>query len=166
MARCPWSVTRPADAESGWLRVSTPYAGDGKGHLFTPEVGSQLLVGYEQGLAELPVGLGNLFHAQNKQGASYTTAQNQLKGLQTAGGNKLVLNDTKDKQTILLSNSNKKTTAITVSFENDGKVHIQSAGPVAVNGSTITLDAKEDVLINAGRDIRADFTAVYTFLPY
>ena len=139
--RFQWAVAHALDAESGWLRVSTPYAGDGKGQLFTPEVGSQVLIGYEQSSPDFPVALGNLFHARNKQGAHYTTAGNHIKGLQTAGGNKMVLNDTKDKQTILLSNANKKTTAVTLSFENDGKVHIQSAGPVVVNGSTITLEA-------------------------
>ena len=110
--RYHWPVAQPADAESAWLRVSTPYAGDGKGHLFTPEVGSQLLVGYEQGLAELPVGLGNLFHAQNPQQASYTNPQNNLKGLQTAGGNKFVMSEVAGAQTILISNSNKKGTSI------------------------------------------------------
>lgn len=139
--RFQWAVKQPVDAESGWLRVSTPYSGDGKGQLFTPEKGSQVLVGYEQGLAAFPVVLGNLFHPHNPQQARYTTDQNHLKGLQTAGGNKVVMNDSKGAQTILLSNSNKKSTAITVSFENDGKVHIQSAGPVVVNGSTISLEA-------------------------
>ena len=139
--RYQWPVAKPADAESGWLRVTAPYSGDGKGHMFTPEAGSQVLVSYEHGRPEFPVVVGNLFHPQNKQGAKYTTEGNHLKGLQTAGGNKFVMNDTKGAQTILLSNANKKTTAITVSFENDGKVHIMSAGPVAVNGSTITLEA-------------------------
>jgi type VI secretion system secreted protein VgrG len=67
--------------------VSTPYSGNGKGQLFTPEVGSQVLVGYEQSQAEFPLVLGNLFHPQNPQQATYTTPQNHLKGLQTAGGN-------------------------------------------------------------------------------
>jgi uncharacterized protein involved in type VI secretion and phage assembly len=43
--------------------------GDGKGHLFTPEVGSQMLVNYEHGLPDMPVVVGNVFHSQNKQGA-------------------------------------------------------------------------------------------------
>jgi type VI secretion system secreted protein VgrG len=34
---------------SSWLRVSTPCAGYGKGQFFTPEVGSQVLVGYGTG---------------------------------------------------------------------------------------------------------------------
>ncbi|HEX8503846.1 MAG TPA: type VI secretion system Vgr family protein, partial [Hymenobacter sp.] len=91
--RYHWPVAKPADAESGWLRASTPYSGDGKGQMFTPEVGSQVLVGYEHGLAEFPVALGNLFHPQNKQNKSYSPPNNNLKGLQTAGGNKFVMNN-------------------------------------------------------------------------
>jgi Rhs element Vgr protein len=139
--RYHWDVRDPLDAESGWLRVSTPYSGDGKGQLFTPEVHSQVLVGYEHGLAEFPVVLGNLFHARNKQGAKYSAAGNHLKGLQTAGGNKVVMSDKKGEQTILLSNSNNKGTGVKVSFAGDGSVHIHSNGPVTVNGRVITLDA-------------------------
>ncbi|WP_223648594.1 type VI secretion system Vgr family protein [Hymenobacter psoromatis] len=153
--RYHWAVAQPQDAESGWLRVSTPYAGDGKGHLFTPEVGSQLLVGYEQGLAELPVGLGNLFHAQNPQGASYSFPQNNLKGLQTAGGNKFVMSEVAGAQTILLSNSNNKDTAILVDFKGDGSITIKSNGPIKlVSGDTITLEAVKNIELRAGEDIR------------
>ncbi len=141
--RFGWAVEQPAEAESSWLRVSTPYSGDGKGQLFTPEKGSQVLVGYEHGQADLPVVLGNLFHAQNPQKAKYSTEANHLKGLQTAGGNKVVMSDKKGEQTILLSNSNNKGTAVSVSFKGDGSVHIHSKGPVTVNGSVITLDAGE-----------------------
>ncbi|MGI4887028.1 MAG: type VI secretion system Vgr family protein [Janthinobacterium lividum] len=139
--RYPWAVAQPADAESGWVRVSTPYSGDGKGQLFTPEVGSQVLVGYEHGLAEFPVVLGNLFHANNPQGAKYTTDVNHLKGLQTAGGNKFVMSDAKGAQTILISNSNNKGTAVEVGFKGDGSITIKSNGPVTVLSPTITLEA-------------------------
>ena len=136
-------MAKPSDAESGWLRVNTPYSGDGKGHLFTPEKGSQVLVGYEHGRPDAPLVLGNMFHPQNPQQAKYTTADNHLKGLQTAGGNKVVMSDKKGEQTILLSNSNNKGTAVSVSFKGDGSVHIQNNGPVTVNGSVITLNAGE-----------------------
>lgn len=139
--RYQWPVARPADAETDWVRVSTPYSGDGKGQLFTPELGSQVLVGYEQNRAETPVVLGNLVHGNNKQQAKYSTEANHLKGIQTAGGNKVVMSDRKGEQTILLSNSNNKGTAVSVSFKGDGSVHIHSHGPVTVNGSVITLGA-------------------------
>ncbi|RZL12639.1 MAG: hypothetical protein EOO62_10500, partial [Hymenobacter sp.] len=108
--RYQWPVATPQEAETDWIRLLTPYSGDGKGQLFKPEVGSQVLVGYQGGLAEQPFVLGNLFHAQNKQGASYSPSQNNLKGIQTAGGNKFVMMDTPRQQTILISNSNNKGT--------------------------------------------------------
>ena len=142
-----WSVEKPVDAETGWMRVSTPYSGHGKGQLFTPEVGSQVLVGYEQSQAEFPVVLGNLFHPQNPQQAKYTTADNHLKGLQTAGGNKMVMSDKKGEQTILLSNANNKGTAVEVGFKGDGSITIKSNGPVKVLSPDITLEAGEKGII-------------------
>jgi uncharacterized protein involved in type VI secretion and phage assembly len=152
--RYHWDVAKPADAETGWLRVSTPYSGDGKGQLFTPERGSQVLVGYEHGLAEWPVVLGNVFHPHNAQGANYSTPSNHLKGLQTAGGNKLVMSDVQGAQTILLSNSNKKGTSILVSFEGDGSVSITTNGPINLtSGDSISIAAKKNITLRAGEDI-------------
>jgi uncharacterized protein involved in type VI secretion and phage assembly len=136
-----WPVEKPADAETPWLRVLTPYAGDGKGQLFTPEVGSQVLMHYEHHRAEQGMVMGNMFHAQNKQGAKYTTPQNHLKGMQTAGGNKFVMMDTKGDQKIMISNSNNKGTAVEVGFKGDGSITIKSNGPVTVLSPTITLEA-------------------------
>jgi type VI secretion system secreted protein VgrG len=149
-----WPVEKPADAETGWVRVSTPYSGDGKGQLFTPEVGSQVLVGYEHGGADFPVVLGNLFHPQNPQSAKYTTPQNHLKGLQTAGGNKFVMADTAGAQTILISNSNKKGTSILVSFKGDGSIDIKTNGPINItSGKDISIEAKKNIRLRAGEDI-------------
>jgi len=152
--RYQWPVAKPADAETGWLRVTAPYSGDGKGHLFTPEVGSQVLVSYEHGRPDFPVVVGNLFHPQNKQGAKYTTPSNHLKGLQTAGGNKFVLNDSSGSQTILISNSNNKETAILVSFKGDGSIDIKTNGPINLKaGKNITLEAGKNISLHAGEDI-------------
>ena len=100
--RYHWPVDTPRQAETDWLRLLTPYSGSGKGQLFKPEVGSQVLIGYQNGLAEQPFVLGNLFHANNKQGAKYSPAQNNLKGIQTAGGNKFVMSEVAGAQTILV----------------------------------------------------------------
>jgi type VI secretion system secreted protein VgrG len=152
--RFRWAVDEPADADSGWLRVTTPYSGDGKGHMFTPEVGSQVLVSYEHGLADLPVVVGNVFHPENKQGKLYSPTDNNLKGLQTAGGNKFVMSEVAGAQTVLLSNSNNKGTAILLDFKGDGSVTIKSNGPISLkSGDTITLEAAKNIEIRAGEDI-------------
>jgi len=118
--------------------------------MFTPEKGSQVLVGYEHGLADFPVVLGNLFHPQNQQKAKYTTDANHLKGLQTAGGNKVVMSDKKGEQTIHLSNSNNKGTAVEVGFKGDGSITIKSNGPISIlAGGDITLTAKKNIVMTA-----------------
>ena len=152
--RFQWPVASPRDAESGWLRVTTPYSGDGKGYMFTPEVGSQVLVSYEHGRPDFPVVVGNLFHPQNKQGTKYSPPSNNLKGLQTAGGNKVVMADTAGAQTILISNSNKKGTAILVSFKGDGSIGIKTNGPINItSGDSISIDAKKNITIMAGENM-------------
>jgi type VI secretion system secreted protein VgrG len=152
--RFQWLVDKPAQAESGWLRVTTPYSGDGKGHMFTPEVGSQVLVNYEHGLAELPVVVGNVFHPQNKQGTKYSPPSNNLKGMQTAGGNKFVMADTQGDQKILISNSNNKGTAVEVGFQGDGSITIKSNGPISLlAGGDITLDSKKNIILTAGNNV-------------
>jgi uncharacterized protein involved in type VI secretion and phage assembly len=152
--RYHWPVEKPTDAETPWLRVLTPYAGDGKGQLFTPEVGSQVLMHYEHHRPEQALVLGNMFHAQNKQSASYTRPQNQLKGIQTSGGNKFVMSDAAGAQTILISNSNNKNTAISLSFKGDGSIDIKSNGPITINsGDSISIEAKKNISIAAGENI-------------
>ena len=146
--RFQWLVDKKEQAESGWLRVTTPYSGDGKGHMFTPEVGSQVLVSYEHGLADMPVVVGNVFHPQNKQGAKYSPPSNYIKGFQTAGGNKFVMVDSGKAQTILISNSNKKGTAIQLGFKGDGSITIKSEGSVQVISPAITLEAGDKGEIN------------------
>ncbi|GGF26718.1 type VI secretion system Vgr family protein [Hymenobacter cavernae] len=149
-----WPTEQPQQAETDWIRVSTPYSGDGKGQLFTPEVGSQVLIGYALNRAETPLVLGNLFHPQNKQSAKYTNPQNSLKGLQTAGGNKFVMTDTAGQQKILISNSNNKGTALEVGFNGDGSISLKTNGPISLTaGGDITLTAQKDITLTAGNNI-------------
>lgn len=148
--RYHWPLARPQDAESGWLRVTTPYSGDGKGQLFTPELGSQVLIGYEHNRPETPLVLGNLFHANNKQKASYTPEDNAVKGIQTASGNKITFHDKKGKEKILISSGQKKDTKLEVSFAKDGAILLKTKG-------SITLDAGEKIsLISKEIELQAD----------
>ncbi|UOQ68848.1 type VI secretion system Vgr family protein [Hymenobacter volaticus] len=152
--RYHWPVDNPQQAETDWVRLLTPYSGSGKGQLFKPEVGSQVLVDYQGGLAEQPFILGNMFHANNKQGAKYSPDQNLMKGIQTAGGNKFVMQDKSGEQKILISNSNNKGTAVEVGFNGDGSISIKTNGPISLTaGGDITLDAKKDITLTAGNNI-------------
>ena len=141
-----WPVKSRKYAETDWLRVLTPYAGAGKGQLFTPEVGSQVLVGYQNGLAEQPYVQGNLFHAKNKANAKYTHNGGEMKGIQTMAGNRVTFHDKKGAEKIVITNGNQKGTALEIGFTGDGTITLKTKG-------SISLAAGQDVRIEAGNDV-------------
>jgi type VI secretion system secreted protein VgrG len=145
-----WPVARPQDAETDWLRVLTPYAGAGKGQLFTPELGSQVLIGYGSGLAEQPYVQGNLFHAKNKAGAKYTHNGGEVKGIQTLAGNRITFHDKKGEEKIVITSGNQKETAIEISFKGKGKIEIKTPGDLSFSaGQNISIEAGKKLILKA-----------------
>ena len=85
----PWQKKK--GLTTPWLRVVTPYAGKGKGMHIIPEVGEEVIIGFDNGNAERPFVFGAMFNG--KASAGKGGAGNFMKGLQTASGNKLHMND-------------------------------------------------------------------------
>ena len=152
--RYPWPVDTPHDAETDWLRVLTPYGGAGKGQFFTPEVGSQVLIGYTHGLAEQPYAQGNLFHGHSEAGAEYRHNGGEVKGILTTGGNKLTFFDQKGEEKILISNSQHQETTLEITFKGDGKIELKTKGDISLAaGKNVSIQAGENVSIQAGKKI-------------
>jgi type VI secretion system secreted protein VgrG len=142
-----------SDAESVWVRVSTLYSGEGKGILFTPEPGAQVIVGYEHNDPSQPVLLGSLYHKSD--GESYTSDDNRMKQIQTRGGNYIYFDDSDNEQLIVLSNENKSKTSISLSFKDNGTLEIKTEGSLSLEGKDISI--KSDTLkIQANQTIEMD----------
>lgn len=149
--RYPWPVANPRDAETGWLRVLTPYSGAGKGQLFTPEVGSQVIIGYESGLAEQPYVQGNLFHGRNAAGAKYSHNGGEVKGIQTMAGNRITFHDKKGEEKIVITSGKQKDTAIEISFKGKGKIEIKTQGDlIFAAGQNVSIQAGKKLSLKAG----------------
>lgn len=43
-----------------WLRIAVPYAGQNKGQQFVPEIGEEVMVGFEMNNAERPYIIGSM----------------------------------------------------------------------------------------------------------
>lgn len=85
------------DYESDWARVVQVGAGPRSGALFLPEVGDEVLVGFEFGDARRPYVLGGLINSNTDYGAlsssvSGSGAVNE-RGFATPAGNKLLFTD-------------------------------------------------------------------------
>jgi type VI secretion system secreted protein VgrG len=129
-----------SDAESVWVRVSTLYSGEGKGILFTPETGAQVIIGYEHNDPSQPVILGSLYPKSG--GESYSTDDNKLKVIQTRGGNHITFDDTENDQRITVSNENNTGTSLSLSFKNDGSIEIKTNGSLSLEGKDVSIKSQ------------------------
>jgi uncharacterized protein involved in type VI secretion and phage assembly len=138
-------------AESDWLRVALPYTGSGAGMLFVPEEGAQVLVGYEAGLAELPLVAGSLYHqdAADPPDDGYTHTDNELKALSTKAGNRILWQDKTGDLALMLGNTKKDTSRMTLSFEGDGSITIETDGRLSLKGREIELEAQTTMTLKA-----------------
>lgn len=139
------------DCESDWLRVALPYTGEGSGMLFVPEEKAQVLVGYEAGLAELPIVVGSLYHPNpgDAPDEGYTYDDNYLKAIRTKGGNQVLLQDKEGEKTIVIGNTKQDKAKITLSFEDDGSVTIETGGKLSFKANEINIDAQTTLKITA-----------------
>jgi len=81
-------------AKSAPARVATLMAGDGRGSFFMPEVGDEVVVGFELGNIDRPVILGALWSDQDKppQQAD-TSATNHVRTIVSRAGHEITFDD-------------------------------------------------------------------------
>lgn len=159
------------DNMTPWLRVMTPDAGSSdkvsknRGFVFVPEVGDQVMVGFEQGNPDAPFVLGSLFHGKISTGGG---SGNNSKSLSTKSGHTVTLNDggginivdktklnhididgdskvtvTGDGTIKLVSKGN----TMTITSQ-DGKIEISSASVVDIKSPTINIGDDKTTTIN------------------
>ncbi|WP_189457415.1 type VI secretion system Vgr family protein, partial [Aquimarina muelleri] len=89
-----WQI---AEMKTSWIRVMTPDAGSSthhaqnRGHVFIPEVGDQVMVGFRYNDPNRPFVLGSLFNGSTGAGGK---DQNNYKSIITRSGHTIEFNDT------------------------------------------------------------------------
>jgi uncharacterized protein involved in type VI secretion and phage assembly len=110
------------DARTAWARMTTPSAGGGRGFMFMPEVGDEVLVAFEHGDAERPYIIGALWNGvdsaprqgfwdgeamqavgSNGMQVAADMARNDIKRIVTKSGNRIQLVDVGGKESIVIS---------------------------------------------------------------
>lgn len=120
---------------SPWIRMIQPYAGNGKGFYFIPEVGEEVMVDFENGNAERPFVLGAHYNGVAKSGYKPTT-----KAIHTQSGTKILLNDAEGSVRIEDASGN--------IYQMDGNGTIEVKAP-----KNIIFTAGEDLKFSAGRNM-------------
>jgi len=111
-----------SDERAAWARMTTPSAGGGRGFMFMPEIGDEVLVAFEHGDPERPYIIGALWNAVDsapRQGflddeamqavgsngaqVAADMARNDIKRIVTKSGNRIQLVDVEGKESIVVS---------------------------------------------------------------
>ncbi|WP_062054662.1 type VI secretion system Vgr family protein [Aquimarina longa] len=128
----PWQ--KPMGGMTPWIRIVTPHAGGEKGFHFIPELGEEVLVGFENGNAEHPYVLGALYNGTKKP-SNWRTQNNDIKAIRTRSGHTLEFNDIRNSE------------RITITDKKGNHIVIDTAG------ETISINALKDINITAGENI-------------
>jgi uncharacterized protein involved in type VI secretion and phage assembly len=154
---------------SPWLRPVNVYSGAERGFYFIPEIGDEVLVGFEGGNAEKPYLIGSMYHGKNKPDSSLPDKDNSFKGIVTRSKLKIEFDDKKKATTIETPGGNKVVLSddgksILMEDQNNNKVELTSNGIVLdspkdikiVSKGDITIDSASGVKISSKADIKVD----------
>jgi uncharacterized protein involved in type VI secretion and phage assembly len=115
-----------------WIRVTSPHGGGGKGMFFIPEVGEEVIIGFEGDSPIKPYVIGTVYHG--KASNTYSNGGNDVKALQTRSGNKVIMND--------------KDGSVFVEDKDGNSMLIDGAGNITVKSNkTVLIDATEEITL-------------------
>ncbi len=100
----------PGKPESDWVRVTQPAAGAGRGFYWIPEVNDEVLVAFERGEAHRPYVIGCLWNGKDKPMKDGYSDDNTTRMIMTKSGHKIVLDDKKDAEKIIIADKSGKRT--------------------------------------------------------
>ena len=143
-----------------WARLSAFDAGNGRGSVFNPEIGDEVIVGFVNANPSQAVVLGSLYSSnasaphpkEDDNNTRGLVTKNGLKvtfddadkviTLETAGGNRITLSDA-DKGLSLEDQSGNTVTLDTggIKIESKGAIDIKASGDVNIEGTNINIKA-------------------------
>jgi uncharacterized protein involved in type VI secretion and phage assembly len=129
-------TTGDADA-SLWARVATPFAGNGRGAFFLPDVGDEVALVFVNGDPRQPLVVGGLWNGADKAPEKLGGAGNRVDRYTLVGarGSRIaIVEETDGQATISLSTQGGQ--SVTITQTSGGKVAIEAAG------NKVTLDTK------------------------
>jgi type VI secretion system secreted protein VgrG len=140
---CWWQ--KQHNENTPWIRMTNPHAGGGKGMYFVPEIGEEVLVGFEDDNAEKPYVLGAMYNGEAVSG--YHTPGNDKKVIQTRSGTKIIMNDAIGSVFIEDPSGN------TWHLDGKGNIDVNAPNTFSVNASDIIMTASQNISVSAAMNI-------------
>ncbi len=139
----PWQEDK--NQMTPWIRLIQPHSGAGKGFHFIPEIGEEVLVGFESGNAEKPFVMGT--HYNGSETSGYGTSDNSIKAIHTRSGH--ILKFTEDESIILTDKSGNIMTFDTVG----SNITITAPETMTLNCKNMNINVGENMTTSVGQNI-------------
>ena len=143
-----WQI---AEMKTSWIRVMTPDAGSSthhaqnRGHVFIPEVGDQVMVGFRYNDPNRPFVLGSLFNGSTGAGGKEL---NNHKSIITRSGSTIAFDDTDNGESITIKDKNNNSIHIDTHGNN---ITISANETITLKAKNIYLDAEENITATSGK---------------
>ena len=146
------------DAEDAgvWARVATVDAGSNRGFFWRPEVEDEVIVGFVNDDPRDPVILG-MVHSSAKAAPEEPAEDNNLKGIVTRSGMKLLFNDGLPSVTLETPGGHK---VIMDEEEEQVKIEDMSGNMIVMNPDGIMIQSVKDIIMVADGDVSVEGTKI------
>lgn len=147
-----------------WARVAVLMAGNNRGTWFIPDVGDEVLIGFDNGYLSRPYVIGALWNGNDKPPETMDgDGNNYKKTIRSRNGVKIVLDDTNGKETLTIETPGGQKLTLrdgpssieiidgngnSIELESD-RINVTAAAKVTIKASNIELSAAM-VTVNAG----------------
>lgn len=147
----------PGKPESDWVRVVQPAAGAGRGFYWIPEVNDEVLVAFERGEAHKPYVVGALWNGKDMPMKDAYNDDNSTRMLMTKSGHKIVLEDKKDAEKIIIADkSGKRTMTFDVKAKKfiieakEGDIELHAEKKIILNCEDLEIKTKKTTKMDVG----------------
>lgn len=133
-----------------WLRIATPYAGKDKGFHFIPEIGEEVLVGFEGGNPERPFVMASLYQGQAKPDKRWQTDKNDYKTIRSRSGHTIEFIDQQGAEEIKIYDDSPDNYTYSITLASHSKqILIVAKGDLKIKADNIKITAQNDFTLKA-----------------
>ncbi|OXA89517.1 type VI secretion system Vgr family protein [Flavobacterium hercynium] len=133
-------------AVTEWIRMVQPYSGSGKGFYFIPEIGEEVLIGFEGNNVQNPYVIGTQYNGNDK--SAYSDSKNSLKAIHTRSGTKMIFND--EDGSVLIEDIGGSSWLM----DGKGNINVTAAKDITINaGENLNITAGKNVSVSAGENM-------------
>ena len=141
-----WQELQDTDMMTPWIRIAQAHGGDGKGSYIIPEIGEEVMVGFENGNAEKPYVIGTLYHGEQKPEGNWYSDSNDIKAFRTRNGHTVEVHDVGEGGFIRIYDHDQENYILTYSTD-EKLIKLESKG-------NIELYAENDIIMEAGNNMK------------